>query len=523
MQDFSLINTSFFEDISILYGGSSAINGTGNIGGGIYLENKPEFRKGKKIGFGASAGSFSSGSVYGNLSFSGDKWVSSTRYFLSASANDFPYENMLGQKETRENAAVRAGGVIQDIYGNFNDRTIAGLSLWYQETNREIPNSIVSASSDATQRDKAIRAMASLKHFLGKGQFLIKGGWFHDDLHFIEPNDFEDFSIDSRIKTQKSIAEIQYQRSFFENLEINAGGDFNWMQGNSNNYNGLVEQWQAGLFLSSLYHFTKLQWRMTVNLRQEYSDAYNVPFTPSFGLEGKLWYFIYAKMNLSRNFRVPSINERFFEPYGNPDLEPENSINYEAGFVFDLKEVNPKTNSNISITAFSSEVDNWIIWLPVNNFWSPTNIKEVWARGAEVEFDYGVLIKKLGFDFSTGYSFTRSTSTKKVFENDQSLHKQLVYVPVHKVFGQLYLNYKGFTFGANYIFTGKRYTTSDNIKYLPAYSVWNFTFAKNISFGSNLLKLQLDMDNAGGAEYQLVNNYPMPGRAFKFTVNFMLK
>ena len=44
-----------------------------------------------------------------------------------------------------------------------------------------------------------------------------------------------------------------------------------------------------------------------------------------------IWSYISGRVNFSRNFRAPTLNERYWQPGGNPDLEPEESYNIEAG------------------------------------------------------------------------------------------------------------------------------------------------------------------------------------------------
>ena len=294
---------------------------------------------------------------------------------------------------------------------------------------------------------------------------------------------------------------------------------FSYEQGQSVNYAAEVTQKQLGFYGFWSQSIPDIQWKFNVNLRQDLIEGYKVPFTPSVGFEGKIWKMISAKFSMSRNYRVPSFNDRFWEPGGNPDLNPEDSWNQEASIVFSGAE---KINYKFIITGYSSDVDNWILWVPDGIIWSPQNIQKVWARGIEVEGNVNFYFSEWILQIRGGYTFARSTNEKKQGANDNSYQKQLLYVPEHRFFANISLGWKGFFLLYNHSYTGLRYTTLDNKESLPAYGLGNFTFRKNFNIKYQQLSIQFDILNCWNKEYQAVLYNPMPGRYFKFSLNYSI-
>ena len=185
--DLSLAQGAYFNSIQILSGGSGSLFGSGNIGGSIHLNNEPVFNRGFSASAGLTAGSFSDYGASAAAVVSGKKLFSSTSLLYKNSINNFPYENLDGEVVKQENAAYRHYGLMQDLYWQFHDNWLAGLSIWLQSNSREIPSTMVSKPSEATQEDQSVKSILSLKNFHQKGYSSLKLAFFHDDLNYQDP------------------------------------------------------------------------------------------------------------------------------------------------------------------------------------------------------------------------------------------------------------------------------------------------------------------------------------------------
>ena len=337
-------------------------------------------------------------------------------------------------------------------------------------------------------------------------------------MNYVDPAENSINAIDSKITTKKTSLESELSKSFIENSSFKAGAIFINDQGASNNWNDDVLRRQLGLFAYWVQKFPSINWKIDLKLRQDFTEGYNVPFTPALGLEGKIFKNLYGKMNFSRNFRVPTFNDLFWIGLGNENLQPESSWNEEIGLVYKSYQLERKVTGNIEITAFSSQVDNWILWVPEGVIFRPENIQKVWARGLEIDGGVDFKLNQLILGFNGGYSYTRSTNEIQQGANDASYQKQLIYIPEHRFFINSTIGYKTFVFSYNHNYTGLQYVSSDNLESIPAYGLGNVSIQKTFVLFKQKLTTQFEVLNIWNVDYQSNQYYPMPGRSYKFSI-----
>ena len=156
----------------------------------------------------------------------------------------------------------------------------------------------------------------------------------------------------------------------------------------------------------------------------------------------------------------------------------------------------------------------------MSSTWRPENINEVLARGAEVGLNLWWEVLKGKISLDNNYSFCKSTSEKVNSTQDASLGKQLIYIPVHSFNATLTLKRNEFYLSYNFLFVSKRYTGTDNETYMPAYSLSNIIFGKNVHLKKITVSLQLQINNLLDLDYQSIVNRPMPGRNYAVTLKF---
>jgi len=512
--DLSLVQGSFFKDISVLFGGASPMFGSGSIGGGIHLENRPVFEKtGADLKLSLSAGSYGTIASEGNGTVYRNKFFSRTAFSFENAKNDFSYKNLNGKDEKLPHARILKSGFMQDIAYQLPDNQYLMASAWFQYADREIPPTTTQENSDAVQTDRSWRAMLLWKDFNTRNNLEARLAYFNEYTLYKDPFS----SVYSTIQSQSLVGSFESTWEIGKNSAIFAGSQFTYETADLDYYDHPQNQENLAVFASYRRDFPSLKWLLSLNGRQEFFTGYRSPFLFSAGIEGKIWRFISGRLNVSRNFRAPTFNERYWQPGGNPDLKPEESWNEEAGISFENRFSTVDIKFNIA--AFNSRVENWILWLPKSsNYWFVENALEVWSRGFEISGNQSVNLNTLNIYFVECYSYTKSTNEKKLFDLDASYKKQLIYSPLHRLVLKSGAVYKGFNLAIKGNFTGENFTSKDNTTSMPAYFLLDAVMSKSFYLKNKYpITIQLNLNNIFNTEYQAIPYRPMPG--FNFLVS----
>ena len=165
-------------------------------------------------------------------------------------------------------------------------------------------------------------------------------------------------------------------------------------------------------------------------------------------------------------------------------------------------------------------VDNWVVWQPNSgsSVWSPVNIKHVNSRSYDAVnlFEFRLLNINVQSVFS--YSFCRSLDESDPL--DATFEKQLIYVPMHSGSHSLQLKYKNLNLKIRSQYTGKRYTRSDNLAYMPAHFFHEANVGWKRSLKSVSIELFAGIYNFTAENYQIIAWQPLPQRYFKFGIEF---
>ena len=87
---------------------------------------------------------------------------------------------------------------------------------------------------------------------------------------------------------------------------------------------------------------------------------------------------------------------------------------------------------NFEPTIYSRWINDWILWQPDDEFWTPMNIKSVWNRGLETSTNIFYQLGKGGITLSFKTAYNLSTNQDSYSNNDASIGQQLIYVPHYK-------------------------------------------------------------------------------------------
>lgn len=281
-----------------------------------------------------------------------------------------------------------------------------------------------------------------------------------------------------------------------------------------------IPQLKTAIFAAYSYQIIPEKWKLNLGVRKEWIDSLIVPFTWSIGSAFQFNKHVTILANANKTYRIPTLNDRYWSPGGNPTLKPEYGFSQELG----LKFSHQKTVSIESEwTVFNRNMNDWIIWLPISStVWSPKNIAKVWSRGVEqnmrVEWTKGAWT----FNVANNMNWIFSTNQSATSASDLSVGKQLIYVPIFSGMVKLGAKYRQLSFAYRYNYMSKRFTTSDNATELPDYSLSSFYVDYQMNFKKVNTYLFCKINNLFNQNYQVIQWRPMPLRNYELGVNFKL-
>jgi len=538
--DFSLFPVYFIDDISLLHGGSSLQSGSGALGGSVLINNKPDWTDRFSVRYVQTLESFSTAKEYLNVGFGNGRIQFKTRLFSDQSKNDFPYFNygVLPMHESvQKNAGYAKLGLLQEVYYRLSRHTFSA-RLWAYKSDRDLPQ-LMSFEGDVrkeTQNDWNIRAVGSWKYLTEKSKLELIVGMNRNQLNYFRSSTEANFvNFDSRSKEESYTGDLNFDWKPQENLSLDWSLSSGYHQVSVFDRAQKIGYDQDRLEFSLLnaVHFQPLpKVSLSLLFRSELYDNRLIGFIPSFGAEYLMdkKQDIALKLNVSRNYHQPGLNDLYWFPGGNPDLKPEDG--YSGDLALSFSKRNEKFTFSGQITGFASLIDNWIVWQPSANgasYWEANNLRKVFARGAEVQFSLHTQIAHaVSFDLKGNYSHSATSNIDAVPSVDGSRGKQLIYIPKDKANLFAEVDYKKYYLKLNAPFTGKRYTSSNNVesdyeKVLNPYWLVDLSVGRRIDFKPFLMDVVANVENLTNSDYMAILWRPMPGRYYSLTIQISYK
>ncbi len=178
-------------------------------------------------------------------------------------------------------------------------------------------------------------------------------------------NNYELYGDTSAMQANQLNSLVNIDSHISPTINIRYGASTSTYFANTPDYAGRISETRFDGFISYEQIFSP---RVTVsaNLRQSVYAGKTVPFTPSIGSEFLLArsaaHRLLLRAQASRGYRIPTLNDRYWIPGGNPDLKPEDAFHAEAGLQW--KHEKDRRQFSIEVTTFHTWVKEWILWLP---------------------------------------------------------------------------------------------------------------------------------------------------------------
>ncbi len=485
--DLSLVPSVLLSKQAVSTGANAALGNESGMIGGLDLGWNATSKSFFSTAFGGNSIGMRSFVVHNGGEFSGVRY----RSYIKTEQSDNTYRYSLGNNEFTMSGMEYSTLTLLQRYQGKVGRVHWNTNIWYTEGNKNSRGSVLTAGNRNHLEDRMVRGLVSAQKRDLKATMFYGKEWqsYTDTASFLnlrDTNTYDQWSL-RLAKDAKN-----YSSSFVAAYVQGAGTSRNasMAQINASHMHTLGK---AVSFAAKLSYWNN---GLVGGAQLNWIDQ------NSFG-----------KHNITAGtfYRLPTINELFWTPGGNPDLLSERSFGAKYSV---LKKWNA-----LSLYMSSDQLyfTNLIQWTPgVNGFWSPENIEQAYTSTSSLIGSYssGNWFNEL----SLTHQYSRVVSS--VVAGNEG--KSLLYRPD---FNAVYtVSYDAGSFNAQVRthYLGKRQTLRDNspLGTIPS------EFWVDLSLTTKVLsKLRLlaTVHNITGAQRNFFLNYPMPGRYLSLTLQLNSK
>jgi len=474
------ISLAAIERIEILKGPAARVYGQNGFSGAINIITKKVDQN--AIGVGASIGSFETEGLQVTNLYSNKK----TSHLIAYSRN-----TSAGYKH---NTDYKVTSFFFQRKMEFADRpmTITASKSWrkfgangfyaspdFVDQYEEVTTSLLSAAYQLTVADWIIKPRISYRRNNDDYVFLRDDPAFFNNIH----------------TSNNYLAEIN-AHAINRIGVFGVGVEYNIMDLESNN---LGERDRNVFSVSLEQRFNLLNDKLDITpgfTYTSFSDFDNKWF-PGVDLGYRLTDHFKAFANYGFTYRVPTYTDRFYTSpadNGNPDLQPEEAVSYEAGLKFN------KGNTTIQGSYFLRQGTDLIDWTrDLDSIkWTPINIGELNTSGLDLSVNHSVPSGYIIDNIDMGYTFISTDIPSREDEVSRYALENLR---------------QQFTAGASWHVGILNHSV--NFRYLDrvnldSYSVLDTRLSLKDDWGS----LYLSVTNIFNKEYKETNLVTMPGRWF---------
>ena len=467
--------------------------------------------------------------------------------FLTASGKyKFRYERRYPNGETAwDTTAVRQNGDIhaERIEANLFGKLYQGgwqVKGYLYNSARGIPGAIVNNvwRRGERQQDLNTFVQANFDKNIGEGfstRWLAKYAYYNT--HYVN-RDTTQLPVDNRYKQQELYLSTANVLELLPNWSASLSYDFKWNKLNADTYNFAYPTRISNLVsLATAIDYKHLKAQGSIlatfihdktHRRGEFADMNNshslsnltpALFVNVYPFNGT---FFSMRAYVKKSFRMPTFNDLYYTDMGNANLVPESALQYDAGFALNKHfEHGIIRHAEMHFDAYYNTVHDKIVAYPKGQQfrWTMLNLGKVHIKGIDVEAEADCSVGG-GLTATLRAQYTYQDARDVTNPSDSYYRHQIPYIPWHSGSAIIGLSYKRWNLNYSFIYAGERYDEQENILYnhMEPWYTSDLSLRYQFPMRKALCTIQADVNNLLGQDYEVIVNYPMPGRNYKLTL-----
>lgn len=532
----------------------------------VYINSKtPQFKEGKKTNLTARY-KFASIQLT-NPSFRLEQQISdnisaslSAEYLHSNGEYSFRYKRLNLDKTvaydttaTRRNGDIDAFRIEAGLYGKTANTSWKG-QLYYYDSHRGLPGAIVKNNWQSGERswDKNVLVQAELTQYVSdRYKFQIKGKFAYDYTRYLARDSIE--FLENQLTKNLQVDNSYYQQDFYVSavnlyqitpewaVSLATDLQYNKLNATREGIGTLFTYPERLSFISAIATSLDLgSFKAQASIlgtftKEKVKNNFQAPdqnaFSPALFLSYKPWenrdfvvHTFYKNI-----FRMPTFNDLYYTQIGDANLKPEftNQVNLGAQYQIPIKNQYLQSVS-LKLETYYMKVKDKIIAAPTASMfrWMMTNLGQTEGYGIETGLGTTLTFGSLQLTTNINYEFTEAKNYTTINGIKLSAYgDQIPYAPWHSGSAIVGLDYKNWGFNYSFVYVGKRYDAAMNNIERNAVQPWythDMALQKDLKLYQYHFKISAEANNIMDQQYDVVTNYPMPGRNFRFILSFEL-
>lgn len=512
--------------------------------GSIYITTRiPRFKPGKTSNMraGLRVGSFDYINPYVSFEYKLADYLSATfsgEWINASGKYKFRYRRVTPAGELAyDTTAVRQNGDIDAIRfeGGLNGSLPNGrwkAFIYHYSSERGVPGAIVNNVWRRGERlwDRNSMAQGMIENdFSSLYSLRVNVKYAYDYTRYVN-NDDKLIHVDNTYKQKEFYLSASNRFTIRPGWQISAAADMQW--------NGLTEYmnvdrltyWFSAATAYSLGEIFKMQASALLTLvDEEKRDRDSAPdkykFTPAVFLSVKPFRRpnLVVRAYYKQSYRMPTFNDLYYTDMGNAFLKPETAIQYNAGILYDLTP-GPGVLEYLRVgcDVYYNDVKDKIVAYPKGQQfrWTMLNLGRVHIKGLDAQL-WLTFNLPAQIHLTTKFQYTWQSAIDVTNPADNYYRHQIPYIPWHSGSAIVMVDWRGWFLAYSWIYTGERYNQQENIRYnytQPWYTS-DISLNKTFKIRNVSLKASVEVNNLFSQDYDVILNYPMPKRNYRFGVS----
>ncbi len=436
---------------------------------------------------------------------------------------------------TRQNGDIEALRAEASLFG-FTSTGRWNAKGYFYNSERGIPGAIVNNvfRNGERQWDRNVFAQGSWENiFSQRYQMKVNAKYAYDYLHFLR-DDPKELYIDNIYHQQEAYLSVVNLTRITPWWDASLSADFQWNKLNSNMTNFVYPRRFTemvalattlrgyGIDAQASILGTFLQDRVGNNTNHKRNTTHRDELTPALFVSWQPMRNVDWHLNAftKKAFRMPTFNDLYYTEVGNKYLEPEYTYQYSLSNVW-RKAFSKSLIKSVSLQAdaYFNKVTNKIVAYPSGQQfrWTMLNLGEVEILGLELAADASAKVADVEMALRLNYTYQKARDFTD--PSDAYYGDQIPYIPLHSGSVAARMSWAGWDLNYSFIYTGERYNAQENIpaNYEQPWYTHDASLFKNFMLRGVGCRVGLEVNNIFNQDYEVILNYPMPGRNFKMT------